>query len=82
MRADLALPRDIQAIHCRSKGEYGSPMIHAEFADDYRIRAGRKRVACLMRAAGLRGATLRRYWVTAQQDPNGEQALSIPYPDQ
>ena len=52
-------------------GVYGSPNIHAELADDYGIRVGRKRVARLMRAAGLRGATLRRYVVTTQRGSEG-----------
>ena len=76
-RADLALTGTIEAIHRRSKGEYGSPMIHAELADDYGIRVGRKRVARLMRATGLRGATLRRYVVTTLADPRGERAIDL-----
>jgi putative transposase len=67
-RTDLALAAKIEAIHRRSRGVYGSPNIHAELADDHGIRVGRKRVARLMRAAGLRGATLRRYVVTTQPD--------------
>ena len=59
-RMDLALTGRIAAIHRRSKDTYGSPNIHAELADDHGIRVGRKRVARLMRVAGLRGATLRR----------------------
>lgn len=65
-RSDLALTGKIETIHRRSRGVYGSPNIHAELADDYGIRVGRKRVARLMRSAGLRGATLRRYVVTTQ----------------
>jgi putative transposase len=67
-RSDLALTGKIEAIHRRSKDVYGAPNIHAELADDHGIRVGRKRVARLMRAAGLRGATLRRYEVTTQTD--------------
>lgn len=67
-RADLALTGKIEAIHRGSKGNYGSPNIHAELADDHGIRVGRKRVARLMRVAGLRGSTLRRYVVTTQSD--------------
>ncbi len=67
-RQDLALTGKIAAIHRRSKETYGSPNIHAELADDHGIRIGRKRVARLMRAAGLRGATLRRYVVTTLTD--------------
>ncbi|MDE2263540.1 MAG: transposase [Gammaproteobacteria bacterium] len=59
-RQDLWLTGKIEAIHRRSRGAYGSPMIHAELADDHGIRIGRKRVARLMRSAGLRGVTLRR----------------------
>jgi len=51
--ADLALSAKIEAIHRRSRGVYGSPSIHAELADDYEIRVGRKRVARLMRAASF-----------------------------
>jgi putative transposase len=46
-RSDLALTGKIEAIHRRSRGVYGSPNIHAELADDYGIRVGRKRVARL-----------------------------------
>jgi putative transposase len=76
-RTDLALTAKIEAIHRRSRGVYGSPNIHAELADDYEIRVGRKRVARLMRAAGLRGATLRRYVVTTQPDLQAPRAVDL-----
>jgi putative transposase len=76
-RTDLALTAKIEAIHRRSKGVYGSPNIHAELADDYAIHVGRKRVARLMRAAGLRGATLRRYIVTTQPDLQAPRAVDL-----
>jgi putative transposase len=63
-RADIALTARIHEIHRRSRETYGSPMIHAELADEHGIGVGRKRVARLMRAAGLRGATLRKFVVT------------------
>ena len=66
-RADLALTGKIAAIHRFSRETYGSPMIHAELADAQGIHVGRKRVARLMRAAGLRGATLRKFVVTTQR---------------
>jgi putative transposase len=74
-RTDLTLTAKIEAIHRRSRGVYGSPNIHAELADDYGIRVGRKRVARLMRAARLRGATLRRYVVTTQPDLQAPRAV-------
>jgi putative transposase len=76
-RSDLALTGKIEAIHRRSKDTYGSPNIHAELADDHGIRVGRKRVARLMRAAGLRGATLRRYVVTTQRDWSARPAVDL-----
>lgn len=63
-RADIALTARIHEIHRRSRETYGSPMIHAELSDEHGVRVGRKRVARLMRAAGLRGATLRKFVVT------------------
>jgi putative transposase len=76
-RTDLALTAKIEAIHRRSRDVYGSPSIHAELADDYGIRVGRKRVARLMRAAGLRGATLRRYVVMTQPDLQAPRAVDL-----
>jgi putative transposase len=76
-RADLALTAKIEAIHRRSKGVYGSPMIHAELADEYGTRIGRKRVARLMRRAGLRGATQHRYVVTTLTDTAAERAIDL-----
>ena len=76
-REDLALTVQIEAIHRRSKGVYGSPNIHAELADDHGVRVSRKRVARLMRLAGLRGATLRRHVVTTQADPRDQRAVDL-----
>lgn len=76
-RMDLSLTGKIEAIHRRSRGVYGSPNIHAELADDYGIRVGRKCVARLMRSVGLRGAALRRYVVTTQADPDAPRAVDL-----
>lgn len=76
-RADLALTATIAAIHRRSKENYGSPMIHAELADDHQIRVGRKRVARLMRAAHLRGSTLKKFVVTTTADPQASRAVDL-----
>ena len=66
-RADIALTARIHEIYRRSRETYGSPNIHAELADDHGIHVGRKRVARLMRQAGLRGATLRKFVVTTER---------------
>jgi putative transposase len=74
-RTDLALTGKIEAIHRRSKGVYGSPPIHAELAQEHGIRVGRKRVARLMRCAGLHGATLRRFVITTRPDIGARAAV-------
>jgi putative transposase len=74
---DLWLTGKIEAIHRRSRGVYGSPMIHAELADQHGIRIARKRVARLMRTAGLRGASLRRFVVTTRADPRASRAVDL-----
>lgn len=76
-RADIALTAKIHAIHRFSRETYGAPNIHAELADTHQIRVGRKRVARLMRAAGLRGASLRKYVVTTTSDPKAARAVDL-----
>jgi len=65
---DAVLTERIRAIHAASDENYGSPNIHAELRDEG-TRVGRKRVARLMRLAGLRGVSRRRsFVVTTQRD--------------
>ena len=52
---DGILTEVIRGIHTRSRGTYGAPRIHIELRLDHNLRCGRKRVARLMRAAGLEG---------------------------
>jgi putative transposase len=58
-RADAALSELITAIHQTSRGTYGSPRIWAELQAAGE-RCGRRRVARLMRQAGLRGCHSQR----------------------
>lgn len=67
-RADTALAGRIREIHTDSRGIYGSPRIHAELADVDGIHCGRKRVARLMRRAGLVGVSRRRSVRTTRRD--------------
>jgi putative transposase len=67
-RADAALTERIRPVHAASRGPYGAPRVHAELADAHRIRCGRKRVARLMRAAGLVGICRRRVVRTTRRD--------------
>lgn len=66
-KQDAALTETIKAHHEASKGTYGSPRIHADLLDDG-IKVGRKRVERLMKAAGLRGASKRKYVTTTVRD--------------
>jgi putative transposase len=65
---DIALTVKIHAIHRLSRECYGVPRIHAELAQEHGIHVGRKRVARLMRAAGLRGVSRRRFVRTTVAD--------------
>ena len=76
-RFDLLLTDRIAAIHRRSRDTHGAPNIHAELADDHGIRVGRKRGARLMRAAGLKGTTLRRYVITTTSDPKADKPVDL-----
>ncbi len=67
-RADEQLTEHIHQAHQESKGRYGAPRVHAELRRRGH-RHARKRVARLMRAAGLRGRTPRRSKRTTIPDP-------------
>lgn len=67
--ADVDLQVRIAASHRRSRGTYGSPRILRDLQDEG-ITISRKRVARLLRAAGLRGVTRRRFRVLSQEGPN------------
>lgn len=66
-RSDGVLIERIDAIHAASRGTYGSPRIHAELTANGSA-VGRKRVARLMKAAGLRGVSRRRFVTTTVRD--------------
>ena len=57
--ADADLTRRIRTIHAGSHGTYGAPRVHAELKADS-LSVGRKRIARLMRAAGIAGVSRRR----------------------
>jgi putative transposase len=57
---DAQIGEAIAAIWERSRRTYGAPRVHIELRLDHDIRCGRKRVARLMRQAGLEGAHRRR----------------------
>lgn len=75
-KADTAMTERIRAIHAGSRGVYGAPRVHAELIDEG-VDVGKKRVARLMRAAGLKGVSRRRFCVTTVRDPLGRPAPDL-----
>jgi transposase InsO family protein len=59
-QTDAALQTEIRTIHTAHRGRYGAPRIHAELRARGQ-RYGRKRIARLLRHAGLRGLCSRRF---------------------
>ena len=54
--ADAALLKRVRTVHASSRQTYGAPRVHAELQGRGE-RHGRKRIARLMRQAGLVGAS-------------------------
>jgi putative transposase len=75
-RADAGLTARIRAIHQYSRGTYGAPRIHEELLAA-EIRVGCKRVARLMKAAGLCGASRRKWMVTTVRDHDARPAPDL-----
>lgn len=66
----------IRSIHERSHGTYGAPRIHAELRA-HGLRVSRKRVARLMRKAGLQGVSRRPWTVTTVKSAQAEPAPDL-----
>lgn len=62
-KADVALCTKISTIHRNSRGNYGSPMIHAELKATG-LRISRKRIARLMKLKQITGKKRRAFRVT------------------
>jgi len=67
-QVDEALTAQIKEVHARSRGTYGVPRVHASLRAAG-VRSSRRRVARLMRAAGLAGCCRRRRVRTTVADP-------------
>ena len=57
----MLLLKHIQDVHAESRGTYGWPRVHAELTLGLGLPVNHKRVARLMRQAGLQGLYRRRY---------------------
>jgi len=73
--ADAALTERIREVHEGSQGTYGVPRVHFELKVEG-VRVGRKRVARLMKAAGLAGVSRRKGFRTTVRCPQ-----TCPAPD-
>jgi putative transposase len=74
--ADDALLRRVRTIHAVSRGTYGAPRVHAELRAEGRA-VGKKRVARLMRAAGIVGVSRRRGVMTTRRDRDARPAPDL-----
>jgi len=66
------LIKQIRQIHDESRGTYGSPRVHAELTLGLGLPVNLKRVARLMRQAGIRGLYRRRRHGCTVRDPHAE----------
>ena len=74
-RADVTLGAQIQAISWPFARDLPGTRVHAELAADG-VHVGRKRIARLMRAAGVQGVSRRKSRGTTRRDP-----VATPAPD-
>ncbi len=65
---DARLAAQVRAVHKESMGRYGAPRVHAQLRGQGH-RHSRKRIARLMRQAGLRGRAAKRWRRTTIPDP-------------
>lgn len=75
-RYDEALTARVRAIHAHSRGSYGAPRIHAELAEQGTL-VSRKRVARVMRQAGLAGVSRRKGPRTTRRDTEARPAPDL-----
>ena len=73
---DAELLVRIRQFHERSDRTYGMPRIHEDLIEAG-LRVGRKRVARLMRKAGLRGVCRRRHVITTQRSNSSRPAADL-----
>ncbi|MEU8359255.1 IS3 family transposase [Nonomuraea sp. NPDC048882] len=76
-RRDAELTQQIQRHHQASDEIYGAPRIHADLREIDGERVGRKRVARLMRAAGLAGVSRRKGCRTTITDHRAASASDL-----
>jgi len=75
-RSNETLLERIRTIHVTSRETYGAPRVHAELKDEG-IVVGYHRVARLMRAAGIQGASRRKGCWTTRRDKDARPAPDL-----
>ena len=74
--AGVAITARIISIHKESEGTYGSPRVH-QVLRRQDVCCGKRRVARLMRTAGLEGRRKKRWRTTTIADPAAEHARDL-----
>jgi putative transposase len=74
--ADAMLLKQIRTVHAISRATYGAPRVHAELKAEGKL-LGKKRVARLMRSAGIAGVSRRRGVVTTRRDADARPAPDL-----
>ena len=74
--SDARLLSRIRTLHASSRGTYGAPRIHIQLEREG-MHVGRKRVARLMRMAGLCGASRRPWKTTTRQRVGARRAPDL-----
>jgi len=81
-KANAELLGAIREIHAESDGTYGSPRVHVELAERPQgPKAGLNRVARVMRWAGLRGVSPRKWARTTVRDEKARPAPDLVHRD-
>jgi putative transposase len=75
-RRDAELSSELHVIHACTRGTYGVPRVHAELRERGQ-HVARKRVARLMRAAGLAGVSRRKATFTTVRDRDARPAPDL-----
>jgi len=73
---DAELTARIRHYHARSRGAYGAPNIHVDLREEG-IFVGKKRVARLMKADGLRGVCRRKWVITTTRDADAQPSADL-----
>lgn len=71
------LLKQIERIHAESRDTYGSPRVHAELTLGLGLAVNRKRIARLMRQAGIQGLYRRRRHGCTVRDPAAESSADL-----